>query len=952
MLLEDDVIVSVFISCIKLLLSLMLTLIVCVFIPTSPVFAGEAKELKRANELYSQGIQLYQVGKYDQAINKNKEALAIRERVLGPEHPDVATALNNLAELYQTTSRYAEAELLYKRALAIDEKVLGPEHHDVATALNNLALLYFTTGRYAEAEPLFKQALAIDEKALGPEHPDVAQNLNNLAGLYSITGRYAEAEPLFKRTLSIDEKILGPEHHDVATALNNLALLYFTTGRYTEAEPLFKRTLSIDEKILGPEHRDVATALNNLAGLYSTIGRYAEAEPLYKRALSIDEKALGTKHPDVATALNNLAKLYDTIGRYDEAEPLYKRALAIDETSFGPEHPNVATVLKNLAGLYSTTGRYAKAEPLYKRAFAIAQSSGNPELLFKVQSGYSDLLKKQNNPEAAIFFGKQAVNTIKGLRANVSKLGKETLKSYTETVEQVYKGLADLLIEQGRLAEAQQVMAMLKEEEYFQYVRRSADSAAKLATKAASTPTEKPWQLKYEKLSAEAATVGKELGELREKLRKGIITDKEDERLTELVAENNKQITDFNNYIKDLLKALREDAEKRPKLSKEERDRRIEEVGGKNLEKTSEFQSTLAALGEGAVVLKYLILDDILDIILITPDSQLARHSTITAKELGAKITALSDYLRDPNSDPRPLAHELYTVLIAPVAKELQQAKAQTLMLNLDGALHYLPFAALYDGTGYLVQRYRTVMYSEVAKDKVALPAKESWQVGALGVSKEHPGFDSLPSVPHELSSIVKSASGGVIPGKIYLDEQFTKDRLLKSAIRYPVVHIASHFRFTPGTEMDSFLLLGDGSRLTLDQIRNSGYFPDTELLTLSACETAMGSNGQGKEIEGFGALAMGQGVHAVIATLWPVYDESTALLMREFYRLKEEKKLPKVEALRQAQLSLLNGTIKPLPHQDSPTDGDEKSARRAEQLESYAHPYFWAPFILMGNWK
>jgi CHAT domain-containing protein len=137
---------------------------------------------------------------------------------------------------------------------------------------------------------------------------------------------------------------------------------------------------------------------------------------------------------------------------------------------------------------------------------------------------------------------------------------------------------------------------------------------------------------------------------------------------------------------------------------------------------------------------------------------------------------------------------------------------------------------------------------------------------------------------------------------------------------------------------MDSFLLMGDGSRLTLDQIRNSGYFPDTELLTLSACETAMGSSGQGTEIEGFGALAMGQGVHAVIATLWPVYDESTALLMKEFYRLKEEKKLPKVEALRQAQLSLLNGTIKPQP--------------QAERQESYAHPYFWAPFILMGNWK
>ena len=711
--------------------------------------------------------------------------------------------------------------------------------------------------------------------------------------------------------------------------------------------------MAIDEKTLGPEHPVIATALNNLAALYRTIGRYAEAEQLYKRTLAIYEKAFGPEHPGVAIALHNLAALYFTTGRYAEAEQLYKRALAIGEKVVGPEHPGVATAVNNLAALYKTTGRYAEAEPLCRRALPIAKSSGNPALLFEVQSNYSDLLKKQNNPEAAIFFGKQAVNTTQGLRANVSKLGKETLKSYTETVAQVYKRLANLLIEEGRLAEAQQVMAMLKEEEYFQYVRRSADSAAKLDTKAAFTATEKPWLLEYEKLSANNARLGKELGELRARGEKVALGPVEQTRLNQLLEEDQKASEAFNAFINKLISSLRAEADKLAKQSQAERDKRLAELTGKNLAGSSAIMQTLADLGEGAVLIHYLIMDERVHILLTTPDTQLARHSDIKSKDLNSKISALRDALTNPTIDPRPLAKELYTILIAPIGQDLIQAKARTLMLSLDGILRYLPFAALYDGKEYLVQQYRTVMYAEVSKDKIALPVKPTWKVAALGVSdKVSDAFTALPSVIGELNSIVKNGDQGVIPGEIHLNAAFTAKTLQQSASRNPVVHIASHFRFTPGTEMDSFLLLGDGSRLTLDKVRKGAAFRNTELLTLSACETAMGSNGTGSEIEGFGAIAMERGAKSVIATLWSVADDSTSLLMKEFYRLKEEKKLPKVEALRQAQLSLLNGTIKPLPQQDSSTDGDEKSERRTERQGNYAHPYFWAPFILMGNWK
>ena len=265
-----------------------------------------------------------------------------------------------------------------ERALAIDEKSYGPEHPRVATELNNLAQLLQATNRLGEAEPLMKRALAIDEKSYGPEHPNVAIDLNNLAQLLQDTNRLGEAEPLMKRALAIDEKSYGPEHPTVAIDLNNLALLLQATNRLGEAEPLMKRALAIDEKSYGPEHPNVARDLNNLAQLLQDTNRLGEAEPLMKRALAIDEKSYGPEHPNVARDLNNLAQLLQDTNRLGEAEPLMKRALAIDEKSYGPEHPNVASAQQPRAYCRPPTGW--EAEPLMKRALAIDEKSYGPSI--------------------------------------------------------------------------------------------------------------------------------------------------------------------------------------------------------------------------------------------------------------------------------------------------------------------------------------------------------------------------------------------------------------------------------------------------------------------------------------------------------------------------------------------------------------------------------------------
>jgi tetratricopeptide (TPR) repeat protein len=352
-------------------------------------------------------ILFHTKAQYQRAEPFSRRALAIDETSLGPDHPTVATRLNNLAELLRGTNRLTEAEPMYRRALPIDEASFGPDHPDVARDLNNLALLLRATNRLTEAEPLFRRALAIDEASFGPDHPTVATDLNNLAELLRATNRLTEAEPLFRRALAIDEASLGPDHPTVATRLNNLAELLRDTNRLMEAEPLYRRALAVDEASLGPDHPNVARDLNNLAALLRATNRLTEAEPLFRRALAITEASLGPGHPNVATGLNNLATLLHATDRLTEAGPLLRRALAIDEASLGPDHPDVARDLNNLGALLCATNRLTEAEPLMRRMvtifLAFQRDTGHVHPhRDTVINNYAILLSELGHDEAAI----------------------------------------------------------------------------------------------------------------------------------------------------------------------------------------------------------------------------------------------------------------------------------------------------------------------------------------------------------------------------------------------------------------------------------------------------------------------------------------------------------------------------------------------------------------------
>ena len=312
-----------------------------------------AAALQPSNRSYAEsaGKLAVMLGDYPTAASFNEAALRLAASEFGPDAPQTAAALNNLALTYKKLARYAETEPLYREAIAVDEKVLGKEHPDLATGYNNLASVLTEQARFAEAEPLIREAIAIDEKALGKEHPNVATFYNNLASVLKEQGKFAEAEPLIREAIAIDEKALGKEHPNVATFYNNLASVLKEQGKYTEAESLYRQAIAVDEKALGRDNPDVAICYNNLAELLRVQRKYAEAEPLYREAIAVDEKVLGKEHPNVARDYNNFALLLQAQRKYAEAEPLYREAIAVDEKALGKEHPTTVKLQKNYDGL-------------------------------------------------------------------------------------------------------------------------------------------------------------------------------------------------------------------------------------------------------------------------------------------------------------------------------------------------------------------------------------------------------------------------------------------------------------------------------------------------------------------------------------------------------------------------------------------------------------------------
>ena len=390
-----------------------------------------------------------------------------------------------------------------------------------------------------------------------------------------------------------------------------------------------------------------------------------------------------------------------------------------------------------------------------------------------------------------------------------------------------------------------------------------------------------------------------------------------------------------------------------------------------------------ASLTPGTVVVYTIVGPEQLHMIVISRSGHdrrahaVARVFPVTADALYQKVRAFRWALTDPHTDPRPLAAELYQIVFGPIQNDLDAARADTVLFSLDDALRYLPLAALYDDKThqYVVQRYATAEITLAAQTPPAPTATADPAVLGAGVSLSVDGLPALPGVREELDDIVRQTGDpadqpqGLLPGTRLLDPAFTRPALLAGlgAGRFAYVHLASHFALHP-TDADSYLLLGDGTHLSVAALaRDPHRFRGVSLLALSACDTDMEvRSSTGREVEGLGALAQRLGARSVLASLWPVSDAATPTLMAGFYGLmRSHPDWPLPRVLQQCQLQMLTGTA----GAPDPGDASGRGARRGTEMTDpppgltrapftppagvpYAHPDYWAPFVLFGNWK
>jgi CHAT domain-containing protein len=847
-------------------------------------------------------------------------AVAIQENILGPAHPETLHTLNTLAFTYMFLGQYAEALPLQKRILNIRENISGAESEATTNSVNALAETYEELSRYDEALSLRIRAQKANENTFGGTHTKTAASLLALARTYSRLDRYDMALPLQLRAVDIFKKSLGREHSKTVSALGQLANSYAYLAQHDKALAARLLALDADEKTWGPAHLITARRLSDLGGTYRSLGRAEEALPLELRALAITERVKGPAHPHTGASLNNLALTYSQLGQHDKATPLFQRGLAISEKVYGEEHPSTANGLESLAGNFSSLALYNDALPLQVRALEIYEKVLGSEHT-KTAWGWSNLsviFEGMGQPTLAISLLKQAVNIYQTQRERVSTIGKGELQSYSASVEVNYQTLASWLTDQGRLAEAQQVLDMLKEDEQFDFIRRSS-TADPRRTRMGYTPSEAKWMTRFRQVADQLGALGAEEQALQKQAKLGL-TPAQQARLKAIkddLAVANKA---FTSFLEEMQKGF---AAEGPAKAAE-----VEETSA---QAQRELQSLVRQLGPDVALMQYYVTPDKVGIILTTPGVVLPFSSVVDAKALNRQIFQYRNMLGNRTSNPLPASQALYQLLVAPVAQALEQAGIKTVMLSLDGNLRHVPFGALHDGKQYLAQRWSLPLYTAVTKDKLRDAVSPRWKTAGLGVTRALGEFKALPAVKRELDDVLRATASGGVPGEVYLDEQFTASRLKDVGQRsVQLMHVSSHFQLSPGTEVNSFLLLGDGQRLTLGDMRTQNYrFDQVDLLTLSACDTGLGGgrDANGKEIEGLGVIAQQQGAKAVLATLWPVADQSTATLMADMYQRRQTQTLSKIEALRQAQLALM-------------------------AQPKYAHPFYWAPFILMGNWK
>ncbi len=942
------------------------------------------------------GVCLQDQGRYPEADEVYRRALDIYRKVLGDDHPLTATTYNNAAINLQNRGRYREAEEGLRKALVIRRQVLGEDHPLTATSYNNLAVNLQDQGRYKEAEEGFRRVLAIRRKVLGEEHPGTAAIYNNLASNFDAQGRSQDAEALIGKALALRRKVLGEEHPDTAASYNNLAKILEEQGRHQQAEEVVRKALAIRRKRLGEEHPDTAVSHNSLAHILMVQGRYQEAEEGYRKALDIQRRVLGEEHLDTSAGYSNYASILYALGRYPEAEAQWLRAAASFATArmrLGTSGLDRATKtserspLPALAALLARNGKATAAWQRYEEALG--------------RGTWDDLSARLRRPLSEQIRQDQLIATLDRLDQRIQK--SLAVQDPTPAQQRLYQ---ELLTRQRRTQEELNTFARSLEQKY----GPAAGQIFELPRIQASLPADAAllgWiDLKPVRPGA-AGSQGEHWAFLLRhsgppaciRLRGSGTGGAWTEDDSALPARLRGTLLSPRGDWRPLARRLRE-----------------QRLGP--LAKQLAAQEGLPALRQ-LIVLPSPALAGV-------PIESISEGYTISYALSGTLYTHLHQQpapsttglfaLADPvfeaptlahQESPRPPVGVLLTVvvpggnaaqsglwpndvLLRYAGQELQQPADLNKLLRAKGAGQSLAVTAWRNGKTFETQvqpgKLGIVLADKPAPEALAELRRLDRRLASRGEK-----WTALPGTRAEALALAR-LFGDHPASKLLLGSEASEQQLYELARsgelgRYRYVHLATHGTVDDAWPLRSAVILSqdhlpdplqqlqagrpvfDG-QLTAREVLEQWHL-NAELVTLSACQSALGKYERGEGYVGFAQALLLAGSRSVCLSLWKVDDTATALLMQRFYanllgkRPGLQAPLSKALALREAK-TWLRGLSRAEAlrlaadlHRGLPRG---KGARQLPLLEvpppavsesdehPYAHPYYWAAFILLGD--
>ena len=463
-----------------------------------------------SNELAKQGGKTAH-----QVIEKLEQALKLWRELGEPSW--VGVSQSKIGAAYVDSSQYQKSIEYYERALAAYRELKNRTRE--GNTLYAIGVSHGRLGQYEKTVGFHEKALAIYREV--KNRPEEGRALAGVGVAYIFMGNYQKSLEYLEQAVLIYREV--KDRRGEGLMLNNLAGGYYYLGRYDKAIEYCEQALAISREVKNRPRE--AAALQSIGSTYSALGRYEKAIEYFEQALPIAREVKDRRTESYL--FKSLAGVYSSLQQLEKALEYYERSLSLVREI--KEKVLEIEPLLGLSDVYHKLGKDEQALRTYEQSLRLAREIKGRDDEASALSGLMRVWSARNRPPVAIYYGKQSVNIYQEIRNNIRTLDAESQRSFLKSKEQVYRDLADLLISRGRLPEAEQVIRMLKQEEYFEFIRRDENSAP-AAERAQLTPAEALLEKRYREISDQLATLGAERGALIDKSTR---TADEDQRLAD-----------------------------------------------------------------------------------------------------------------------------------------------------------------------------------------------------------------------------------------------------------------------------------------------------------------------------------------------------------------------------------------------------------------------------------